>query len=186
MSSQRRTGRAAGAAGLEFVSCVAASDNSGINTAKAAFQQKFAACLDEMRSARSNSISISTIVARTSDRVAAAAVPAATGLHCLANMFDEDGADAEGARPMRSRSPELIKLEIEACGAVSTMICNGAIFRIRRRRRLGGGRGDWLYELPKGGDRERCRQIVRDAKDRGGAFWREFIGTIFEIAGGQR
>jgi len=177
MSSQRRTGRAAGAAGLEFVSCVAASDNSGINTAKAAFQQKFAACLGEMRSTRSNSISISTIVARTSDRVAAAAVPAATGLHCL-------GADAEGARPM-SRSPELIKLEIEACGAVSTMICNGAIFRIRRRR-LGRGRGDWLYEVPKGGDRERCRQIVRDAKDRGGAFWREFIGTIFEIAGGQR
>ncbi len=65
--------------------------------------------------------------------------------------------------------------------AVEEMADCGAVFRVQRRADNLPG---WTYELPDGGgDREACRQIIKDAKQRGGTFWAEFVRAIIETAG---
>jgi len=65
--------------------------------------------------------------------------------------------------------------------AVGEMMSNGARFTITRRA---DGAAHWLYELAPGGDRARCRRIIKDAKARGGAYWDAFHQAIVEIAEG--
>lgn len=66
--------------------------------------------------------------------------------------------------------------------AVEEMVGNGAKFYVQRRTDDLVG---WTYELAAGGDRQRCREIIKNAKACGGAFWTAFVETIIEIAGGQ-
>jgi len=37
--------------------------------------------------------------------------------------------------------------------------------------------------VPAGGDRQRVRSLIREAKDRGGAYWDAFRQTVLESAG---
>jgi hypothetical protein len=88
-----------------------------------------------------------------------------------------------GARLNSSTSADLGHDQAAAHRAVREMLANGARFKILRRE---GREDSFIYELPDGGDRERCRAVVQDAKERGGAYWRAFFGSIRAYAGGPR
>jgi hypothetical protein len=64
--------------------------------------------------------------------------------------------------------------------AVVEMLANGAVFHVPRRA---DSLQSFTYELRGGGDRQRCRAIIRDAKEAGGEFWAAFVQAIVEIAG---
>jgi len=57
----------------------------------------------------------------------------------------------------------------------------GAVFHAQHRTDDLQG---WTYELPAGGDLQRCRQIIKDAKARGGVYWSAFHQAVIEIARG--
>lgn len=65
--------------------------------------------------------------------------------------------------------------------ALTEMMVNGAVLQILRRE---GRPPSFVYELPRGGDRQRCRAIIQNATERGGAFWAAFAQAIVENAEG--
>lgn len=67
--------------------------------------------------------------------------------------------------------------------AVREMLANGAQFKILRRE---SREDSFIYELPAGGDRAKCRAIIEHAKSGGGAYWNAFFGSIKAYAGGPR
>ncbi len=92
-------------------------------------------------------------------------------LHCLA-------ADAD-----RANSTALADFQASRLArlAVDEMVAAGARFTVTRRD---DGTQGFLYGLPHGGDQARCRALIREAKDRGGAYWDAFHQTVIERAGG--
>ncbi len=77
-------------------------------------------------------------------------------------------------------NPDPYQLKADAHFAVSDMVANGAIFHVQHRS---DDLQHWTYELPHGGDRLRCRAIIRNEKERGGQFWAAFVDRIIEIGG---
>jgi len=63
--------------------------------------------------------------------------------------------------------------------AVVEMAANGAVFTLRHRE---NGNLDFLWELPRGGDRSRCRVIIAEAKRQSAPFWQAFVDAIIECA----
>jgi hypothetical protein len=61
--------------------------------------------------------------------------------------------------------------------AVDEMVANGALFRVTRRD---DGTNGFLWELPQGGNRSRCRDIIAEAKQAGAGYWQAFIDAIVE------
>jgi hypothetical protein len=55
------------------------------------------------------------------------------------------------------------------------MIANGAVFTITRRD---DGSAGFLWEMPKGGDRSRCRALIAAAKQDSPAYWQAFVAAI--------
>lgn len=72
-------------------------------------------------------------------------------------------------------------IEVEARRAVDEMVQHGVAFTIKHRD---DGRPDFLWELPAGGNRSRCRAIIAEAKRESAGYWREFVNAIVEHAGG--
>jgi hypothetical protein len=64
---------------------------------------------------------------------------------------------------------------------VAEMLANGAVFRVTRRD--DGTRG-FLWEMPKGGNRFHCRDIIAEAKLNGARCWQAFVEAILEQTGG--
>jgi hypothetical protein len=74
-------------------------------------------------------------------------------------------------------------IQEQARRAVDEMTANGARFSITRRD---DGSAGFLWELPAGGDRSRCRRIIAEAKASSAGYWRTFCEVIFELAGGAK
>ncbi|MGC1108496.1 MAG: hypothetical protein WA870_01355 [Methylovirgula sp.] len=71
-------------------------------------------------------------------------------------------------------------VESDARRAVAEMVANGAVFVLKCRD---NGAQDFLWELPSGGNRSRCRAIIAETKQNSAAYWRAFIAAIVEYAG---
>ncbi len=67
--------------------------------------------------------------------------------------------------------------EDQARRAVNELVANGATFTIPHRS---DGLSAFLYALPRGGDIERCRAIIRQAKASG--FYDRMVRAIVDLA----
>jgi hypothetical protein len=62
---------------------------------------------------------------------------------------------------------------------VREMLALGAVFSVKHY----GNGPHWIFSLPAGGDRARCREIVREAKQADAAYWRAFVDAILGEGG---
>jgi hypothetical protein len=85
--------------------------------------------------------------------------------------------------PKNSQSASTFQAQAAARRAVDEMVANGARFTITRRD---GGEASFIYELPAGGNRSRCRRIIAEAKAASAGYWRAFMRAIVEVVEGGR